>query len=431
MSIYRYEAAFGAADITSRPMRQALETWQQLYYGGTATQEQDPCQRIAYSVVTKLVKTVFGEYKASSRDLFLQKLIGQLDKVRRQAMQLALVGGECYLKPCAAGDTFRFRLMPRQNVLIFGRDADGVPVDMGCVEQSVRGQWYYTLLERRYLDQEGRLVLEHRLYRSRAADKLGEAVALNAHPDYVNLLPRQVVEGLEGSLGLIRLKTPMLGCVDESREPVAVYAAAADLIRNIDRNEAQLNGEFARGESRILLSSDLFDRERPMDRVFVGLEEDPEALGVTIFAPQLREQSYLARKQEYLRNVESIIGLKRGMLSDANAEDRTATEIASSAGDYNLTVIDFQQMWEEVLREAVAVCRKLALLYGMEAGDGTLDVDWGNGILYDEDKTWAEYKAMVAAGLLKPEIALAWRFNMAAETPEDLQAVRRRLMPEA
>jgi len=37
---------------------------------------------------------------------------------------------------------------------------------------------------------------------------------------------------------------------------------------------------------------------------------------------------------------------------------------------------------------------------------------------------------MVAAGLLKPEIALAWRFNMASETAEDLKRVRERLMPE-
>ena len=37
---------------------------------------------------------------------------------------------------------------------------------------------------------------------------------------------------------------------------------------------------------------------------------------------------------------------------------------------------------------------------------------------------------MTARGLLKPEIALGWRFGMPTETPEDLKAIREKYMPE-
>lgn len=57
-------------------------------------------------------------------------------------------------------------------------------------------------------------------------------------------------------------------------------------------------------------------------------------------------------------------------------------------------------------------------------------IDFGNGVLYDESKTWTDYKAMVASGLLKPEIAVGWYFNMPTETPKDLEEVRARYMPE-
>lgn len=57
-------------------------------------------------------------------------------------------------------------------------------------------------------------------------------------------------------------------------------------------------------------------------------------------------------------------------------------------------------------------------------------ISWGNGILYDEDQAWTDYKAMVAAGMLKPEIALGWYFDMPTETPEDLAAIREKYMPE-
>ena len=117
------------------------------------------------------------------------------------------------------------------------------------------------------------------------------------------------------------------------------------------------------------------------------------------------------------------------------AEDRTATEVTSSEGDYNLTIIDFQQMWENALREAVRLCGILGQLYHIpgahEVDDDSISVDWGNGVLFDEEKTWADYKDMVASGLLKPEIALGWRFNMPVDTPEALARIRAKYMPDA
>ena len=38
---------------------------------------------------------------------------------------------------------------------------------------------------------------------------------------------------------------------------------------------------------------------------------------------------------------------------------------------------------------------------------------------------------MVADGLLKPEIALGWRFQMPADTPEEQEKIRDKLMPQA
>ena len=281
------------------------------------------------------------------------------------------------------------------------------------------------------MDEKGFLTMENRLFRSYDPDQLGQPVSLGEHPMYRGLRERYTYEKPVGSVGLVRMKTPMLNCVDGSADGVSVYAAAAGLIRNIDRNEFQLSGEFSRGESRIIASKDLLGKEGLTDHLFVGLDDDPEAVGITVFSPQLREQSFLARKQEYLRNVESVIGLKRGLLSEVNAEQRTATEVSSSQGEHNLTVMDFQQMWELALREGVRLTKVLGALYGLEtAEDARFTVDWGNGVLYDEEKLWKDYMAMVAAGLLKPELALAWRFNLPADTEAERLAIRQRFMPE-
>lgn len=430
MKNYDYQQAFGAYDKTTEAMQKAMGHWLKLYYRADKTKESDPSQRIAYTVVQKLLRTVFSEYSISCDSKFYGGVLDKLNSQKQTAMQHALITGTCFIKPCPEKGGFGFCLIPRQNVLVFGRDAEGNITDMGTVETSVRGRWYYTLLERRSVDEAGLLTIENRLYRSLNSEHLGSQVALREHPSYETLPDRYTYDVPLGGIGMVAMGTPMLNCVDGSADSVSVYAAAAGLIDLIDRNEAQLSGEFDRGQSRIIASKDMLDEnDRLTQNLFVGLDEDPDTVGLHIFAPQLREQSYIARKQEYLRSVESVIGLQRGMLSDVNVQERTATEVSASEGEFNLTVMDFQRMWQKALEDTLGLCRILADIYGISRETcPPVSIDWGNGILYDEDKLWDDYKDMVARGLIAPEVALGWRFGMKADTAQDREAIRNKYM---
>ena len=431
MDIYDLETAFGAVDVTTDAMRAAISDWFSVYYDRAATTDSDPCQRVAYSVVNKLVKTIFGEYAPTADTQLGKNVLAALAPIKEEAVQLALVGGECYLRPILQKESLQFLTVPRDRILIFARDHSGKPTDVGCAARTHREDRYFTLLERRTLDEQGYLTVKNQLFASKRADALGSPVALSSLKEYAQLSPAYTYAKPVHSVGLVRLKTPMLNCVDGSADGVSVYGGAMDLIRAVDENEAQFRGEFQRGQSRILVSRDLLDRDKKLtDHLFVGLDEDPDRVGITIFSPTLREQAYLNRKQEYLRNIESVVGLKRGMLSNISESHRTATEIAASAGEYNLTVMDFQRMWETALQEALELCSLLTGFYGGSGDMGSISVDWGNGVLYDEDAQWEAYRVMVADGLLRPEIALAWRFNLSMQTEEDLKAIREKYMPE-
>ena len=442
---YGYEDAFGAGDCTSQEMKDAVAEWFELFYRKEPTKYEDPCQRIPYTVVNKIVKTAFGEYTFASENAFASGIMDALYDIHARAMHDALIGGLAYIKPFPLGDRFTFTSVSRANMLVFGKDIDGNPTDIGTAERTVAGKSYYTLLERRTIGQDGKLTIRNKLYRSDSRDTLGKRVPLSSIPRYETLLDEYTYPEPVG-LGMALLRCPVPNCVDGGTDPVSVYAAAVGLIHNIDRNEAELSGEFERGKSRLVVSADMLQKRTVTDgggtvitrelkdEVFTGLDEDPDRVGITIFSPTLREQSFLARKTEYLRNVESLIGLKRGLLSDVEAAEKTATEVTSSAGDYNLTIIDFQRMWENAARDVLVLCGKLGRLYrvsgAVELSEDAATIDFGNGVLYDESKTWTDYKAMVASGLLKPEIAVGWYFNMPTETPKDLEEVRARYMPE-
>ena len=436
---YGYEDAFGATDCTSDAMKEAIDDWFELFYQNDPECEEDPCQQIPYTVVNKITKTAFGEYTATGKDDFATGVLDGMKKIHRRAMHDALIGGIAYIKPFPLADRFVFSNVSRANMLVFGKDVEGNPTDIGTAERTISGKYYYTLLERRTVGADGLLTIRNKLYRSESSDVLGRPVPLSSVARYEALMEEYTFPEAVG-LGMVPLCCPLPNVVDGSTDPVSVYAAAVGLIHNINRNEFELNGEFERGKSRLIVSADMLKpsidgkRKEITDEIFTGLEDDPDNVGITAFSPTLREASFLARKTEYLRNVESVIGLKRGLLSDVETVEKTATEVTSSAGDYNLTIIDFQKMWESSVRAMLVLCGKLGRMYRVSgAHDLTEDsavIDWGNGVLYDESKTWTDYKAMVASGMLKPEIAVGWYFGMPIETPADLEAIRSKYMPD-
>ena len=440
--IHSFAQAYpGARDCTTAAMNAAIEDWFRLYFDREVTDEEDPCQRLPYTVVSKLSRSCFAEYRAAADggEPFVAAVLAGLDGVRRKAMQLALIGGEAWLKPVPGPGGFGFSVMRRDMVTVLGRSPDGEATALGSAELTMENGKFYTLLERRSLDEAGRLVIENKLFCSWDGQSIGTPVSLAALPRYAALEPKAVV-GDVGGLGLVSLRLPLENCVDGSPDPVSVYAAAAGLIHNINRNERQLDREFDHGESRVFASADLLDKRkngRPVlpPGLFVGIDDDIANTGVTVFAPALRQESFLARKREYLRNLESLIGLKRGILGEVEAAQRTATEVTSSQGDYSLTIQELQQLWESAVRRAVALCGRLGRLYRIPGAfqpdpARAVRIDWGNGVLFDKDREWADTMQLVNAGLLKPEIALAWKYSLPWETEEDLARVRQRLMPE-
>ena len=118
-----YEDAFGTADCSSIYMKDAIEEWFRLFYQDKPDKFGDPCQRIPYTVVNKLTKTMFGEYQATGQDDFASSVLDGLDKVRKRLAHDFMIGGISYIKPFPLPDRFVFSSVSRANMLIFGTDA--------------------------------------------------------------------------------------------------------------------------------------------------------------------------------------------------------------------------------------------------------------------------------------------------------------------
>lgn len=357
---HMYQDAFGAEDVASPAMRRAILKWLGLYYG-----KGDGMLQLPYTIVRKLSRAVFSEYEPGEAVAGLPA---------GEAMELAMIGGECFLKP-VAGEKLRWRCVSRGNILVFGRDLWGEPTDVGLIQKAREGRNCYTLLERRQVGANGDLHITNRLFRASNPGQTGREVPLRSWSGTAGLPSGTMIPGM-GCVGLARVRMPMANCVDGSCEGVSVYAPAVELLEAIAENEMQMVGEFRKGQSRLVVSRDMLDRGQLRDELFVALDESPDTVGITVFAPQLREQSYLARQQAYLRLVENVIGLKRGLLSQVEASDRTATEITSSEGEYMTTIWELRRAWEQAAQAALQI---EAVLMGSQPE--MPQIQWGDGVV--------------------------------------------------
>ena len=358
MDILNLEQGFGAAECCSQAMRAARQAWFDSYYAASVL-------RLPYTIVRKLVRGVFAEYGAG----------GELARSipARAALELALIGGESYLKPVFDGE-WHWRVIPRSGILVFARDHAGEPTDVGLAEMRQEGRHFYTLLERRQVE-NGLLTVSNRLFRSLSENELGREVPLSACAAFAGLPERFTYSKSLGGVGLVRLATPMTNCIDGSGEGVSVFAPAMELMRALEENEAQLETEFRNGMSRLVVSRDMLRGGQLKDALFVALDESPENVGITVFSPELRQKSFIERQQAYLRLVENVIGLKRGLLGEVEAAPRTATEITSSEGEFLTTLLELRRCFE------TAAERALALVAALGGPAERADITWGDNII--------------------------------------------------
>ena len=295
---------------------------------------------------------------------------------------------------------------------------------------------FYTLVERR-TSFAGRLTIQYRLYCSDNKSTLGRRVPLASLPQYERLEDEYTFAVPIDGVGMVFLRMPITNCVDGSADGVSIYEPAMGLIHRINENELQFSREFELGRMRVVASADILrthnGKKSLTDDVFVGLDGNEQSIGITPFAPTLRNESYEARRQTYLKAIENLLGIKRGILSDAEAVSKTATEINSSAGDYSLSIMDFS-ICTTTLRAALRLGDQIGQAYRLcDASAWSADeltVTWATACCTMPIKSGQKRKELVQMGLLKPELALAWKFDLPAETEADLAEIRKNYMPE-
>lgn len=456
------ENVIGCKTLVTDQMQRAIEEWYDAAISGLPLDKNPEtltldlpaliCSELARLTTLELEAKVEGSPRADWIDRQLQRV---LSPRRRRIFTVALALGSGIWKPYQSGSKLGVSFCNAAQYFPVAHDVEGnltegVFVDTILDDDNYyhRLEWLHVLERKQDLRQPELDLLEdfdaatpmqfpcvavvNLAFRSATQDSLGRQEDLSIRPEWDEIQPVAYLTGLD-KIPIGYFVTPIVNPVDPGSElGAAIFEPARKQIIDADEQYTRLDWEYEGGElavdtdDRYLKPSaagqqlskaealrqygvppEAIDSTAPhhRERLFHGINVNTGITDTTpfyqVFSPALRDGSYLAGLNQYLRNVESHAGLSFGVLSQVADVEKTATEIISSKQKLYSTVSDLQAALEDTLRSLIDALDYWADHLPDAPGKGALNISfkWDDSIVLDRLTEMSQWQQEISLGL--------------------------------
>lgn len=375
--------------------------------------EEGICREFADATLIEMETRV----SIDSLDKKYQKAIVDLNENMQEGLGL----GSFVLKPIGNSGS-EFVSADKFVPITFGDD--GKPLDIGFLTVKRVGQNdYFTRFERHYFT-NGNLTIENKCFHSQDPSDIGQTCSLEEVPEWATINPGPVIYPGMQQMDFGYYRNPIKNRIDGSACGVSIFEAAKGRIRKADIQGARLDWEYDSGERAIHVDDRALKKDRKTGRfgmaklnkrLYRGLDLDDgkDKELYKEYSPEMRDEAYKRGLEEYKREIEFIVGLAYGDLSDAQEVEKTATEIKiSKARKYN-RVTAIQSNLEECLEDFAA---GLAFYNGLYTSGYEFMCKFDDSILTDEESERQQDRQDVSMGVMSHlEYRMKW-YNEDEET---------------
>lgn len=405
----------------SSNMIKAINEWKQMIdgkafwtddYVKSLKIEEGICREFADAVLVEMESNIDNE----RLDKIYQKCIADLNEELQDGIGL----GSFIIKPLGP-NTAEF--VSANHFIPISFDDDGRPTDVGFLSVKRMGDnKVYTRFERHYF-LNGNLTIENKCYRSSNESDIGSKCYLTEVEEWKNINPGPVTYPGMTKMDFGYYKNPVKNKIDGSKCGVSIFESAKEVIEKADKQGARLDWEFESGERAIHVDSRALKLDKRKNklglpklnkRLFRGLElEEKDKELYKEYSPEMRDESYKRGLEECKREIEFIVGLAYGDLSDVQHVEKTATEVKTSkARKYN-RVTAIQRNLKKCLEDFAA---GLAFYNGLYTSGYVFNCNFNDSILTDEETERKQDKEDVAIGVMSlVEYRMKW-YNEDEET---------------
>lgn len=191
-------------------------------------------------------------------------------------------------------------------------------------------------------------------------------------------------------------------------EPITF--GAEKLIAEVNMFNKKLTKEINLKDSFVGVSDLLFDtsydsngnaREKttPKSGLYQKFKSD-DADFFEEFTPAIREQSYINSINFKLAQIEKVIGVSRGILTETESSNATATEIKRSNYDTMAIVSEIRKRVETLFNELLKQIDAVSDSNGNLTNDVVISFEWSGDLLEDSQEQFTQIQWGYASGLI-------------------------------
>lgn len=456
------EAALGVKTMVSDEMQAALQFWYNIAIRGLPLDGDPSTKAMGWPALisSELARLTTLEMQVKldgspRAEWVAERFLPSLAPKHRRKFSLALALGSGIWKPCQSQDDISVEFIPATGYYPIATNAKDQLTEAVFLDQFTDSDYVYTRLEWMHVlmgpedyHAKERDILEERdldaapmfpcvqiinlAFMSNSTDSLGRETKLEARPEWEGIEPMAYLQGLE-IIPVGYFVTPIENTVDiNSNMGAAIFAPAIPAICDADTQYTRLDWEYEGGELAVdtdstylkptqapqLLDDDYclkkygvpkkaltVEAPKHKERMFRGLDVNTglaqNSPFYNVFAPTLRDSSYLQGLNHYIRQIESRAGLSFGTFSQVATIERTATEIINSKQKSHALVRDLQTSLESTMRDLIAALDFWADHIPGAPSRGKINVvfDWDDSILIDKITERAQWQQEVTMGL--------------------------------
>jgi A118 family predicted phage portal protein len=432
-------------DVAISPeMTTALQVWSVMYENKAEWLDGDvQSLNLPAAIAGEIARAVTIEMgvslTGSARATFLAaQLAPVLGKVREQVERGCAKGG-LMMKPYVDGDGISVDFVQADQFFPVSFDANGNITACVFADQRTVGDRYYTRLEFHTMTAQG-CEIRNEAFRSSTRDTLGQPVPLTSIPEWAELLPEALITGIDRPL-YAYFRYPLANNIDATSPlGVSCYSRAVNLIRDADVQWSNLLWEFESGKRAVYVDTLAFGKDAqgqaklPNKRLYRALDAGGQKDDFfQAWSPEFREASIQSGLNAILQRIEFNCGLAYGTLSDPQAVEKTATEIAVSKQRTYATITDTQKTLQAALDQLIWAMDVWATLANL-APRGTYQVAYtfDDSIVVDKDAQMVSDRQTTMMGAMPKYIFLMrnygldeatakrWIAETQSEQPEDM-----------
>ena len=356
--------------------------------------------KLANYVINDSTMDITGE---NARVDLLNKMGQSMWKKAKKMTSMGFGDGGVIIVPYVRGGKIYYNLVPQNRVTIDEVDGDLITGATVLAEKKTIGGSLDSKTYMRWTNYQvknGNITITQQF-----SDEKGNKIP--APEFWKNIQEVQVITGVDRVL-FGYLKSPVNNRNASDTYGVPITYGCDATINEIKETLKQMVREYDLKQAFVGADATMFNGKDalPLNGLFKKIDSGDDSF-FEVFDPQFRD--YTTRLQELYRRLESEIGTSKGILSDVQTANATATEIKRSMYDTFTIVDDMRSNIEKAMDDFFYACNVLANAYNLSPqGEYEINFDWSYSLLEDTQQEFSQMMQAESKGIVSKVEIRQW-----------------------